>query len=79
MAATEPTTLQSFHRFLSKQLESDSNLPLTPEEMLALWREEQEALDAIKEGLADVEAGRTKSLAEFERDIRAKFGFEGSV
>lgn len=78
MSATEPTTLQSFHRFLSRQLESDSNLPQTPEEMLALWREEQETLCAIKAGLADVEAGRTKSLVEFEQDIRQKFGFEGS-
>lgn len=79
MAAPDSTLLQSFHRFVGKRLESASALPLTPEEALALWREEQETLSAIREGLADVEAGHTKSLAEFERDIRQKFGFLGSA
>jgi predicted transcriptional regulator len=79
MASTEPTTLQSFHSFLSKQLETDAALPKSPEEILAQWREEQDTLSAIREGLADVEAGRTKSLAEFEQDIRQKFGFAGSA
>jgi len=79
MPAPDPTLLQSFHRFVAKKLESASAIKLTPEEALALWREEQDTLSAIEAGLADVEAGRTKSLAEFERDIRQKFGFEGSA
>lgn len=77
MPALDSSLLESFHRFVSQRLGSASAMPLTPEEALALWREEQDTLSAIREGLADVDAGRTKSLAEFERDIRQKFGFEG--
>lgn len=79
MASAEPTTLQSFHRFLSKQLESNSADSMSPEEALALWQEEQETLSAIREGLADVEAGRTMSIVEFEQAIRQKFGFKGTA
>lgn len=77
MPAPDSTLLRSFHRFVSERLESDSVPSLTPEEALTLWRQQQETLSAIHEGLADVAAGRTKTLVEFERDIRQKFGFEG--
>ena len=77
MPVSDSTLLRSFHRFLSERLESDAAQSMTPEEALFLWREEQATLSAIRAGLADVAAGRTKSLAEFERDIRQKFGFEG--
>jgi predicted transcriptional regulator len=75
MPAPDSTLLESFHRFVGRRLEIASATPLTPEEALVLWREEQETLSAIREGLDDVEAGRTKSLSEFEREIRQKFGF----
>jgi hypothetical protein len=38
---------------------------MSPEEALALWREEQETLASLREGLDDVAAGRTESLEEF--------------
>ncbi|MDB5335424.1 MAG: hypothetical protein JWN70_1043 [Planctomycetaceae bacterium] len=71
MPPPDSTLLESFHRFVGKKLGSASAMPLTPEEVLALCCEEQGALSAIRQ------AGRTKSLAEFERNIRQKFGFEG--
>ena len=36
--------------------------------------DEMEALDGIKRGLADVEAGRVTPLKEFEKDFRKKRG-----
>ena len=47
---------------------------MTPEVKLELSRDEQETLKAICEGLADVPAGRTKSLAEFKREFRQRHG-----
>lgn len=78
MPATNPTLLHNFHRFLGKKLESASEMSLTPEEALALWREEQDSIAAIREGLADVEACRTVPIAEIEQQIRLKFGFDGT-
>jgi len=72
MTTVESTQLQSFHRFIARKLEMGIGDSLSPEEALAQWRAEQETLTAIREGLADVEAGRTKSLAEFDRDFRQR-------
>jgi hypothetical protein len=77
MNLTEPTGLESFHNFVGKQLASESAVLMSPEEALALWREEQETLSAIREGLADIAAGRTKSLGDFDRDFRERHGIEG--
>ena len=76
MNPTEPNVLQSFHQFLVKQLESDSAELMSPEQALALWREEQDSITAIREGIADADAGRTKSLDEFDRDFRQRHGLE---
>ncbi len=76
MNPTEPNVLESFHQFLVKQLESDSAVLMSPEQALALWREEQESLAAIRDGMADVNADRTKPLEEFDRDFRQRHGLE---
>jgi PHD/YefM family antitoxin component YafN of YafNO toxin-antitoxin module len=39
--------------------------------------DELEALDGIKRGLADVEAGRVKPLKEFEKEFRKRHGLPG--
>ncbi|MEA5574217.1 type II toxin-antitoxin system Phd/YefM family antitoxin [Calothrix sp. UHCC 0171] len=36
--------------------------------------EKLEAIAGIKKGLEDVEAGRTNSLSEFEREMQQKYG-----
>jgi predicted transcriptional regulator len=41
---------------------------------LLVRMDEMEALDGIKRGLADVEAGRVTPLKEFEKDFRKKRG-----
>ncbi|SFJ70107.1 hypothetical protein [Planctomicrobium piriforme] len=74
MNRQEQTTLESFHRFLGKQLETEAAVDMSPEKALALWREEQETLAAIREGLEDIDAGRTIPLEEFDQNFRRKHG-----
>lgn len=57
LKTSEATGLQSFHNFVEKQLASNSTSPMSPEEALAAWREEQVTLAAIREGLEDIAAG----------------------
>ncbi len=77
MSVTQTRTLESFHRFIGEQLQSDAATQMTPEQALALWRERQECVEAIQEGLADIEAGRTKPVDEFMADFRARHGIAG--
>jgi hypothetical protein len=79
MNLSEPTQLESFHKFVERQLASEAIVLMSPEEALALWREEQETLDAIREGMDDVAAGRTKTLEAFDHDFRLRHGIEGTV
>ena len=79
MNPSEPTGLESFHNFVGKQLASEAAVLMSPEEALALWREEQETLAAIREGLDDMSAGRTKSLEDFDREFRQRHGIEGTA
>ena len=72
-------TLESFHHFVGKQLQSGLAGMLSPEQALALWREEQASLTAIREGLADVDAGRITPLDEFDRDFRQRHGLKGKT
>lgn len=78
MNPQEQLPLESFHHFLGKQLERDDAAEMSPEQALALWREEQETLAAIREGLDDVAAGRTVSLEQFDRDFRRRHGIPDS-
>jgi predicted transcriptional regulator len=77
MDAHETSVLEDFHRFIGEQLQSDEAAQMSPEQALAIWRERQETLEAIREGLADVEAGRTKPLDEFLADFQARHGITG--
>ena len=79
MNRIQPTILQSFHEFVGKQLESDAAVLMSPEEAVALWREQQESIAAIREGLEDIDAGRTVPLDEFDSDFRARHGLEGKA
>jgi predicted transcriptional regulator len=40
--------------------------------------EHRKNVEAIKEGIADMEAGRYRSLEEVDAEIRRKFGFKAS-
>ena len=68
----QPNTLASFHQFVGQQLASDTAAQMSPELALALWREREETLAAIREGLADVDAGRTYPVEDVIRELRAE-------
>ena len=72
MQSLQPTTLASFHQFIGQQLASESAAQMSPELALAMWRERQDAVAAIREGLADVDAGRTYPADDVIRELRAE-------
>ena len=67
--------LEDFHRFASEKVK-DGDTELTIEELLRLWRMESDRLDsvnAIKKGIAEVEAGRVHTLEDVDAEIRRRF------
>lgn len=69
--------LDEFHRFAADQLRA-SEVEVSLEECLRRWRRDcdsRETVAAINESLADIAAGRVKSLDEVDAEIRAEFGF----
>jgi predicted transcriptional regulator len=69
--------LDEFHRFAAAQIRA-AEADLSLEECLRRWRrecEERETVAMINESLADIAAGRVKSLDEVDAEIRAEFGF----
>ncbi len=72
MATGTQSDLTDFYQFLGQQV-ADRNCRLSPEEAVALWRHRQAEIEAIREGLADVEAGRTIPMDEHIRRMRERF------
>jgi predicted transcriptional regulator len=72
MPTPQESTLQDFHQFIGEQLRSDA--AISPEHALALWRDRQETIEAVREGLADVAAGRTKPHEQFRQEFEQRHG-----
>lgn len=68
---SQTSSLAEFHKFVGQQLEQSDAPPMSPEEALARWREHQETLAAVREGLADIEAGRTRPVEELIAELKA--------
>jgi predicted transcriptional regulator len=69
--------LDSFQRFASEQL-AQPNCSATLDELFMHWHDKQlraEIDEAIKEGLADVDAGRTQPADSAMSAIAQRFGF----
>ncbi len=67
--------LEDFHRFASEKVKNGET-ELTIEELLRLWRMESdrlESVNAIKRGIAEVEAGRVHTLEDVDAEIRRRF------
>ncbi len=75
MSTESSTELQRYHQF-QKELLTQGRTDLSPEEVLRLWRAQQQdyadTVEAIREGLVDVKAGRTEPLEHFDRKFREK-------
>jgi len=61
--------LASFHRFVGEQLQ-DGGATLSPEQVLGMWRDRVDAIDSIRRGLQDIEAGRMRPADEVLRELR---------
>ena len=71
MATEIQTELTDFYQFVGQQVAA-RNVRISPEQAVALWRHRQEENEAIREGLADVEAGRTRPVEEFIAEFRQR-------
>ncbi len=69
MAADTTTELATVHEFVARQLDLGRG-SLSPEEVLALWREHEATVVAVREGLRAVDMGRTQPLEEFVEDFQ---------
>jgi predicted transcriptional regulator len=78
MVTQDRTNAEVFQLFLAEQVATGGRSK-SPEELLQLYRERQkersDSLDAIEEGLADIEAGRVHPFAAVNDEIRRKHGW----
>ena len=70
MAVESKNDLESFHRFVEEQL-NNGGARLSPEQVLAMWRERLETIESIRRGIEDVEAGRTRPAVRFSNEAEA--------
>ena len=73
MSIAHNETLAEFHKFVGQQLSQPEAASMSPEEVLARWREHQETLAAIREGLEDIDAGRTRPVEELIQELNARY------
>jgi hypothetical protein len=84
-------TIEGFYRDGKVELAAVSDLEIEPSKVLVMfidpkqvnvqqlqsYLEEVETIQGIQQGLADVEAGNTRPLSEFEAEMRQKYGISG--
>ena len=80
MASELQDELTAFHRFVGEQVTIVGARP-SPEECLEMWRvlhpspeELKESVAAVKRALDQADRGEGKTLQEFDRDFRNKYG-----
>lgn len=75
--ATTSEELESFHQYAARRLK-DAGSELSLDDLLTEWADsrDREAInEAIRRGLADVDAGRHEPADEAMEKIRREFGF----
>ena len=80
MAVERANDLRAFKGFIEQRL-SNGGADLRLDDALVDWEienqsdEERDAtIQGIRDGLADVEAGRTRPIEEFDREFRSRRG-----
>ncbi|MFV1964240.1 MAG: hypothetical protein ACC628_02365 [Pirellulaceae bacterium] len=66
---TGKSDLEDFYVFVGEQVKNGGE-QLSPEQVVAMWRERVETVKAIQEGLEDVEAGRVRPAGEVLAELR---------
>ena len=78
MSTQPPTDAELFFAFLRDQLADGAN-DRAPEEFVDLWRaqhgETDSAIDAVREGVEDMQAGRVFPFDEVNDEIRRRHGW----
>jgi hypothetical protein len=72
MSTVSMSDAESFYRFLGEQIHLGA-VGQTPEELVGAWRRQREydaTLAAVREGLADAEAGRMTPLRKLLDEVR---------
>ena len=79
MSTQLPTDAQAFASFLNAQIEN-GDADKSPEELLRLWRDDcAGAIEDVRSGIKNMEAGRGIPFEEVDNAIRAEFGFNPAV
>jgi hypothetical protein len=75
MAMETITDAEAFLFFLAEEVKNGGR-DKSPEELLQSWRAgHAEAIEDIRRGMQDLEAGRFRPFEEVDVEIRKKFGF----
>lgn len=69
MAMQADNELENFHRFVTEQLKNGP-ATLTPEQVLANWREQLDTVASIQRGLDDIDAEQTQPSSDVLADLR---------
>jgi hypothetical protein len=81
MATQNPTDAEVFQRFIAEQV-ATTGRSKSPEELLRLYRQRQQeladSLEALQEGIADMEAGRVHPFDEVHDEIRREHGWSSN-
>lgn len=67
--------LDEFHRFAANRLEAGAQ-DLSLEDLLRMWRIESdrsETVEAVQQGIADMDAGRCYTIEEVDDEIQRRF------
>jgi hypothetical protein len=68
------TDTELFYDFFGEQIQNGGR-DTPPEELLKWWRQEyEEAVEDIRQGIRNMEAGLGRPFEEFQADMRRKYG-----
>ena len=75
MTAQLPTDAEAFATFLNAQIGAGGSAK-SPEELLRIWRQDDaEAIEDVRQGIENMNAGLGLPFDEMDRKIRDEFGF----
>ena len=75
MTTQLPTDAEAFAKFLNAQI-GTGKTDESPEELLRVWREDHaDAIEDVRQGIQNMDAGLGRPLDEVDREIRDEFGF----